>query len=249
MRTLFRSTLAMTVLTFAALAARAQDTKAVIEKALKAQGGEDNLKKYPASRVKAKGRMALMGVEIEFTLDSSVQSPDKFRNNINIEVMGQKITIVQGYNGKMGWQSMLDQTMEVQGDQLDELKEEAYSNYLEQLYPLLHDQQFELKAVDGEKVDDKPTDGVKVSSRDHKDITLYFDKESGLLVKSRKKSKDPNGGQEVDAETYYKDYKEISGTKQSMKQLVMHGGKKFLEAELTDMKLQEKIDPSTFDKP
>ena len=55
MRTLFRSTLAMTVLTFAALAARAQDPKVVIEKAMKAQGGEDNLKKYPAARVKAKG--------------------------------------------------------------------------------------------------------------------------------------------------------------------------------------------------
>jgi hypothetical protein len=249
MRTLFHSTLAMTVLTFAAMAARAQDTKAVIEKAVKAHGGEDNLKKYPASRVKAKGSMGLMGAEIEFTLDSSVQNPDKFRNDVHLEVMGQKITIVQVYNGKMGWQSNLGQTMEIEGDQLDELKEEAYGNYLEQLYPLLHDKQFELKAVDGEKVDGKPTDGVKVSSKGHKDITLYFDKESGLLVKSRKKAKDPNGGQEVEAETYYTDYKEISGTKQSMKQLLKHDGKKFLESELTDMKLQEKIDPSTFDKP
>ena len=68
-------------------------------------------------------------------------------------------------------------------------------------------------------------------------------------MKSRKKSKDPNGGQEVEAETYYKDYKEINGTKQSMKQLLKHDGKKFLEAEVTDMKLLDKIDPSTFEKP
>ena len=249
MRTLFRSALALTVLTYAGLAVRAQDAKAVIEKAVKAQGGEDNLKKFPAARVKAKGSMELMGVEIEFGLDSSVQNPDKFRNDIKLEVMGQAITITQVYDGKKGWQSMLGQTMEVEGDQLDELKEEAYSNYLEQLYPLLHDKQFELKAVEGEKVDDKPTDGVKVSSKGHKDITLYFDKDSGLLVKSRKKSKDPNGGQEVEAETYFKDYKEINGTKQSMKQLLKHDGKKFLEAEITDMKLLDKIDPSTFEKP
>ena len=249
MRTLFRTTLALTVLTFAGIGAKADDAKAVIEKAVKAQGGEDNLKKFPAARVKAKGSMELMGVEIEFALDSSVQNPDKFRNDINLEVMGQKITIVQVYDGKKGWQSMLGQSMEVEGDQLEELKEEAYSNYLEQLYPLLHDKQFELKAVDGEKVDDKPTDGVKVTAKGHKDITLYFDKVSGLLVKSRKKSKDPNGGQEVEAETYYKDYKEINGTKQSMKQLLKHDGKKFLEAEVTDMKLLDKIDPSTFEKP
>ena len=249
MRTLFRSALALTVLTFAGMAVRAQDAKAVIEKAVKAQGGEDNLKKFPAARVKAKGSMELMGAEIEFALDSSVQNPDKFRNDINLEVMGQKIAIVQVYDGKKGWQSMLGQTMEVEGDQLDELKEEAYSNYLEQLYPLLHDKQFELKTVEGEKVDDKPTDGVKVSSKGHKDMTLYFDKDSGLLVKSRKKSKDPSGGQEVEAETYYKDYKEVNGTKQSMKQLLKHDGKKFLEAEVTDMKLLDKIDPSTFEKP
>jgi hypothetical protein len=249
MRTLFRSALALTVLTFAGMAVRAQDAKALIEKAVKAQGGEDNLKKFPAAKVKAKGSMELMGVEIEFALDSSVQNPNKFRNDINLEVMGQKITIVQVYDGKKGWQSMLGQTMEVEGDQLDELKEEAYSNYIEQLYPLLHDKQFELKAVDGDKVDDKPTDGVKVTAKGHKDITLYFDKDSGLLVKSRKKSKDPNGGQEVEAETYYKEYKEVNGTKQSMKQLLKHDGKKFLEAEVTDMKLMEKIDASTFDKP
>jgi hypothetical protein len=249
MRMLFRSALALTVLTFVGAAAQAQDAKAVIEKAVKAQGGEDNLKKFPAARVKAKGSMELMGVEIEFSLDSSVQNPDKFRNDINLEVMGQKITIVQVYNGKKGWQSMLGQTMEVEGDQLDDLKEEAYGNYLEQLFPLLHDKQFELKAVDGEKVDDKPTDGVKVTSKGHKDVTLFFDKDSGLLVKSRKKSKDPNGGQEVEAETFYKDYKEVNGTKQSMKQLLKHDGKKFLEAEVTDMKLMDKIDASTFDKP
>ena len=168
MRTLFRTTLALTVLTFAGIGAKADDAKAVIEKAVKAQGGEDNLKKFPAARVKAKGSMELMGVEIEFALDSSVQNPDKFRNDINLEVMGQKITIVQVYDGKKGWQSMLGQSMEVEGDQLEELKEEAYSNYLEQLYPLLHDKQFELKAVDGEKVDDKPTDGVKVTAKGHR---------------------------------------------------------------------------------
>jgi hypothetical protein len=249
MRTLFRSALALTVLTFAGAAAQAQDAKEVIEKAVKAQGGEEKLSKFPAARVKAKGSMELMGVEIEFTLDASVQNPDKFRNDIHLEVMGQKITIVQIYNGKKGWQSMGGEAMEVEGDQLDELKEEAYSNNLEQLYPLLHDKQFELKVVDGDKVDDKPTVGVKVTSKGHKDMTLYFDKDNGLLVKSRKKSKDPNGGQEVDAETFYKDYKDINGTKQSMKQLLKHDGKKFLEAEVTDMKLLEKIDPSTFDKP
>ena len=248
MRTLFRSGLALTVLTFAGLAVRAQDAKAVIEKALKAQGGEENLKKYPAARVKAKGTMELMGAEIEFKLDSAVLNPDKFRNEIDIEFMGQKIPIVQVFDGKKGWQSMMGQTMEVEGDQLDELKEEAYTNNLEQLYPLLSDKKFELKLVGEEKVNDKPAVGVKVTCKEHKDITLYFDKESGLLVKSRKKSKDP-GGAEVDAETFYSDYKDVNGTKQSMKQLLKHDGKKFLEAEVTDMKLLEKIDPSTFEKP
>jgi hypothetical protein len=226
----------------------ADDAKAVVEKAIKAHGGEEKLTKYKAAKVKAKGTLQLMGTDIEFTADASTMFPDRYREEIKMDIMGNKLEIVQVFDGKKGWVSTQGMTMEVQGAQLDELKDQAYGNYLESLVPLVKEKQFELTLLDETKVDGKAAVGVKVASKGHKDIKMYFNKESGLLVKTEHKAVDP-GMQEVEAETYYRDYKDVSGTKQAMKQLVKHDGKKFLEAEVTEIKLMEKIDASTFEKP
>jgi hypothetical protein len=57
------------------------------------------------------------------------------------------------------------------------------------------------------------------------------------------------GGQEVSEESYFGNYKDVSGTKQAMKLNVKHDGKKFIDCEVTDIKLLEKVDDATFAKP
>src|SRR5262245_10271929 len=226
----------------------AQDAKSVIEKAIKAHGGEEKLTKFKATKVKAKGTLQLMGVPIEFTAEASSMFPDRFREELKLDIMGNMITVLHVYDGKKGWLSAQGMTMELTGDELDQVKEQAYSNYIENLVPLLKDKQFELSLLDETKVDGKPALGVKVSSKGHKDIKMYFNKESGLLVKTEQKTRDP-AMQEVEAEAYYHDYKDVNGTKQAMKQSIKYDGKKFLDAEVTDIKLLETLDAKTFEKP
>ena len=48
----------------------------------------------------------------------------------------------------------------------------------------LEGQELQARVVADEKVGDKPAAGIKVTGPDGKDFTLYFDKESGLPVKS-----------------------------------------------------------------
>ena len=202
----------------------------------------------PDAKVKAKGTLSAMGVDIEFTVEAASQLPDQFREDLKLDVMGNQVAVVQVFDGKKGWVSNMGMTMEVDGAQLDQLKEQAYVTYVESLVSLIKDKQFELKLLDETKADGKAAIGVKVSSKGHKDMKMYFDKESGLLLKTERKAMDP-AMQEVEAETYYRDYKDVSGTKQAMKQLVKHDGKKFLEAEVTEIKVLEKLDASTFTKP
>lgn len=249
MRNLVRPVVAAAVLALFVGSVRADDNlKAVVEKAIKAHGGEEKLSKFQASKIKAKGSMSAMGVDIDFNAEAASQLPDKIRVDLKLEIMGQAINVIQVYDGKKGWVSAQGQLMELEGDQLDELKDQAFGGYVESLVPLIKDKSIKLEPVGEEKVDGKPTVGIKVSAKGHRDIKLFFDKESGMLVKSQSRAKDP-AMQEVDAETFYKDYKDVDGVKQPMKLLVKHDGKKYLEAQVTEAKLFEKLDDTTFAKP
>ena len=226
----------------------ADGPRAIVEKAIKAHGGEENLNKYQAAQVKGKGSMSDMGMEATFTLELYAQSPNKVRSDLKFKVMGNTFEMSQVFDGKKAWSKAMGQVMEVEGDQLEDLKEEAYSNYLERIVPLIEDKNLKLEAAPEMKVEGKPALGVKVVSKGHKDTTMYFDKASGLLVMTKRKSKDSTG-MEVDAESYLSNYKSFNGVKQATKVLVKHGDKKFIEAELIDIKLLEKLDDKTFAKP
>jgi hypothetical protein len=80
-------------------------------------------------------------------------------------------------------------------------------------------------------------------------VTLYFDKESGLLVKYESRVKDEGSGQEVNEEHFLSDYKEVQGTKQAGKVVTKRDGKLYLEGEVTDHQLSEKLDAGVFAKP
>lgn len=226
----------------------AQDPKAIVEKAIKAHGGEANLTKYKATRAKAKGTISAMGIDVEFTVEAASQQPNKMRNELKLEIMGQALTVLQVYDGKKGWVSTQGQVMELEGDDLAEMQDQVFGDYLDSLVPLIRDPEIKLEAIADEKVDGKTALGIKVTAKGHKDVKMYFDKESGMLVKSQKRARDP-GMQQVDAEAFYQDYKDVSGVKQAMKVLVKHDGKKFLTAEMTEIKLLEKLDDSIFTKP
>ena len=90
---------------------------------------------------------------------------------------------------------------------------------------------------------------MKVTRKGRRDIDLYFDKESGLLVKTETRVKDEGSGQEVSEETFVTDYKEVQGVKQATRFTINRDGKPFMEGEATDIGLAEKLDASVFAKP
>ena len=60
------------------------------------------------------------------------------------------------------------------------------------------------------KVGDKPALGVRVEVKGYRGVSLFFDKETHLLVKSESRGKDViGGGEEFTNEKLYSDYKKI----------------------------------------
>lgn len=217
-------------------------TRAVVDKALKAIGGEDKLEKLKAQTWKEKGTYYGMGDGVPYTANYSSQWPGQFR----MEIVGFFTVVL---DGDKGWMKMNDDTTEMNAEQLAEQKESHYAGYVTTLTPL-KDKAFTLSPLDEVQVNGRAAEGVKVTHKNHRDVNLFFDKENGLLIKSDQRAKDlENGGKEVLQEAFYSDFKDIDGIKIPMKIVIKRDGKQFVEAEHSDVKLVEKLDKSVFAKP
>lgn len=226
----------------------AADARAVVEKAVKAHGGQENLDKFPAHSLQFKGNFHGMGQAIPMTGVVAVQGLEKQKLDVEVEAGGQKFRVVTVLDGDKGWTRMGDETNAMDKDQVAEAKEQAYAGWVATLAPL-KDKKFTLATIGETKIDQRPAVGVKVSCKGHRDVDLYFDKETMLLVKTETRVKDDGSGQEVTEESFAGEYKDVQGTKQAMKFTVKRDGKLFVEGEATEYTLTDKLDPSTFAKP
>lgn len=228
--------------------ARAQDDpKAIVEKAIKARGGAEKLTKYPAATWKGTGSVSAMGQELNFTGDWAVQAPNKVK--MNLDFNGQ-FKFVQVSDGKQGWRDIGGMVTDLSPEEVAEISEGQYAEALMARLVQLQGKDFTLTAAGEKQVEGKPAAGIKVSSKGHRDVTLYFDKGSGLPVAVEMKTKDfMQGGQEIKQESIILEYKDVQGLKYPGKIKIVRDGMKFVESDMTDIKLLEKLDDNTFKKP
>jgi hypothetical protein len=218
------------------------EARALLDKAIKAAGGEEKLAKYKAMTWKATGTYYGMGAGLPYTATYAVQHPGQFRMAIE-----GVFTIV--FDGDKGWVQAGGSTEEMNKDQLAARKEDNYASSLTTLVPL-KDKAFTLTPLPEVKVDDRPAVGLKITREGHREVRLYFDKQTNLLVKSQMRVKaEEMGGKEVNQEAYYSDHKDISGLKVPTKVVVKREGELYVDGESSDVKLLEKLDNKVFDKP
>src|SRR5215468_2351351 len=222
------------------------DARKVIDKAIKAHGGAEKRAKLKASTFKMKGKYYGMSADgLDYTAEQSIQAPDKEHLEVTGEVMGQTFKYVRIINGNKGWTRTMDTTKEMDKEELAEAKEELYAGRVTNLVDL-KDKGFTLEPLGEVKVGKRDAVGVRVSHKGHRDVNLFFDKKTHLLLKSERRAKVMDGG-EVTAEEFYDDYKEVGGIQHAHKISILHDGKKFVEGELTDFTPKEKFDDSVFE--
>jgi hypothetical protein len=254
-RTLHCLLSAAVVLGFAfATRAADDDVKAILARAIKAHGGEEALTKHQAGQTKSKGKLTIPGLgETDFTSESAFMLPDKFKETVDLEVMGKKINVVTIANGD---QVSIDTTVDgnnipvkITDEIKDALKEQQYMMKAARLVALTKDKSFQLEPLGEVKVEGKPAVGIRVSSKGHKDLSLYFNKDTGLLAKSERRSVEPMSGKEFTEERIILDYEKTKeGIPLPKKVLVKHDGEKHIEAEIVEAKWLEKLDESEFKK-
>src|SRR5262245_55565553 len=95
-----------------ARAADAREARAVLDKAVKALGGEEKLSKLKAVTWKARGTVSIGGTDNDFTLQATVQGLDHSRHEFEGEFGGNKIMSVTVLAGDKGWRKFADMQSE-----------------------------------------------------------------------------------------------------------------------------------------
>jgi hypothetical protein len=236
----------------AGAAAADEKAEAVVKKAIQAHGGADALTKYKASKYSMKGELPVAGTDTEFTGDMAFMAPDKFRMDLSLEVMGMKVAVHQVANGEKVTRKVKVGDMDVPSgdDAAQEIKFAVAGRQAQTLTPLLESEKFAIKAADDEDVNGKKAAVVVATPKGFdKEMKLYFDKDSGMLVKTAHKGKGPGeGGAQVDVyqESYFSEFQKVNGIQVATKVVVHHDGKKFMTATLSDYQVLEKLEEKEF---
>jgi hypothetical protein len=224
-----------------------QDTpRALVDKAIKAYGGPDKLAKLKAVTVKSKGTIEIMGTKLPFTKESWADLSGKFKEVMDLEVGGKKTAVKTVYNGKKAKIQADGKDIPLPDAVLKEFEEAIYMMKLAQLLSL-QSKTIELSLLGEEQVNGKPALGVKIKSSGHRDVNVYFDKDTSLTVKVAFRAVDLQTQQEVTEERIVSEFQEVDGLKCGKKINILRDGKPVMDAEVTDMKFVDGFDANEFE--
>lgn len=222
--------------------------RAIVDKAIKAVGGAEKLEKLRAATYHTRGTLHAMDAAVPFTSEQVSQYPDQERVQIESELAGMKFKFVSVLNRDKGWIQLGGETREMEREKLAEAKEAMYTQELVARLLPLRSADVTLSPLGAAQVAGRPAVGLKVTSKGHRDVNIYFDKESAWPLKAEFAAKDESG-KEVNQEVLYSDYRDVDGVKVPGRYVIKRGGKVFLESEVSDYKLEERVDEGRFEKP
>jgi hypothetical protein len=251
MKRVLAAVLSAAVVCAASPTAKAADTaKEVMEKAIKAHGGADLLTKNKAGQMKVKGKLTLPGVgDVEFTQEASFMIPDKFKEAMEMTIMGMNISVLTIANGKDVSIEAAGMKIEASDAIRDSIKDATHVLAVGTLVGPAREKGYELSLIGESKVDDVAVVGVRVAMKGKKDVSLFFDAKTHLMLKMEYRGSDPMTGVEFNEERVMKDYKkDAEGNQTPHKLTILRDGKKFLDAEVIDFKHLEKLPDAEFKK-
>ncbi len=176
--------------------------------------------------------------------------PGQFKNTVNLTQNGKKTSLVQILNGDKASVSQDGQPMKLTDAVEAEMKETIHLERAVRLVPLLKDKAYDLTLLDEAKVNDQPAYVIKAAMKGQKDLLLFIDKETNLLVKTEHQHEDPKAKKEVKQEEYYGVFKDLGGGfKRPTRITAYRDGKKMMDAQLLEVTYLDKAPEGEFTKP
>lgn len=223
------------------------DAKAVIDKALKAMGGEGKVAKFKAGNCKGKVILDKNGQQLSLMADLIWQGIDKAKLKGELNENGNNGRIVFCIDGDKGWEQKNDNVSDAPAPLFSAVKNAFFALQMVYLLPELKGGAFKLSPLGEVKLNDKSVVGISVQHQGHNDVNVFFDKETGLPAKSEVRLTDPNG-KEITVEYLYGDFQDMDGVKHPKRISLKADNTEFI-IELQEIASKDKIDDSEFAKP
>ena len=204
------------------------DAKEVMEKYIQVTGGREAHEKV--KNIVAEGTIEVSAVGIKGSF-KSWQATQQQVVEIDISGIGK---MVEGTDGKNAWS-----VSAVQGNRVKEGKELDEALFDAELHGELNWQKRYKKVETVGIADVEGKQAYKVIATPEKATprTMYFDKDSGLLLKVESKQTTPMG--EFEAEMFLGDYREVSGIKVPLKNRLKISGQEMV---ITLEKIQANVE-------
>ena len=172
----------------------------VLAEYVEARGGMEVINELKTMKASGKMTMGPMEAPLSFVY----KMPDKVYTTFELQGM----TGIQAYDGEQGWQVMpfmgKTEAELMAGDELKQLKDQAD---IEGVLINSAAKGITLELVGTTEIEGTPVIEIKATRKSGDVVTVYLDEEYKLEVMTR--SKVSAMGQEIEAETYFSDYKEV----------------------------------------
>ena len=251
MKKLFTTIFSLIVVLAMGCTSHAEDTpkvNAIVDKAIKALGGEEKLSKINTAFWKSKNNIYGNGLVIEGSGRTIFQGLNHFRQEFETYHDGSKVKVVIVLAG--------DKCSRLSGENLTVMDKDEVANQKRDIYltiiPItmlaLKEKEFMKEVSADEKFGDKIVVGLKVIAAYKKEFKIYFDKWTGLPVKLVAKVPFSTlvSTRYAEQVTLFEGYKEMAGIKKATKITTTRNGRKFSEQTITEFKILDKVEAKTF---
>lgn len=199
-----------------------EEPRKIVERAVEAMGGTRALETESARYMKLEGSVGdganlPVQAQVRMLLETRTMVGNKANSSGFVEVAGARSELTHITNGNKGWTIDNHKVIEMSEEELKEREQSSYEDRVIGLVSLLEDPEYKLEMLAVKKIQDRPANGIRVSRKQHPDIKLYFDKETGLLTQIcsiKKRNGEP--GEEI---TTLGDYRIVDFIKETEKEL------------------------------
>lgn len=219
------------------------EARKVVDRAIANIGGADHLRELTGGVWKTKSIVQGNPSQADFY----GELPGKFRLDSTRSVEGKKVRFSRIINGDKGW---IVQDGNVSPMNPQEITAVQTSFFHKQtattLLPLI-DKSVQLVVLRRNlPLEGRRVTQLKAMKKGFPDLLLWFDDQSGLLVKSQMTDKDPNTMSDRRVEIHWLDYKVFDGVKMATRTKTYHNDKLFIDSTLIHFKITKTLPESTF---
>jgi hypothetical protein len=224
------------------------DASAILDRALKAKGGVELLSKYKGHIARGQGILHDDGHRIHFRYEYFVQNFERSRAQMTFVADGIQIRSVVLINQDGGWIKNGEQVQPMPQDRLDVEKAGLYLTKVTSLLPL-KSPRFKLTALGKVTVQRRDAVGLKVSCPGARDVDLYFDRSTWLLLKAQQPIVKLEDNLESMLEMYPSHYRPIRQIQVPFKIVLRYGEMPYAEYSHTEADLVALLDDRLFTMP